>query len=223
MSLQHIPNVDRPRERLLNYGVDVLTLSELLAILLTTGTKGKSVVVLAQEIVGKFGGLKGLLEASIAELMEIKGIGKAKAVQLKAAFGIALKNSQDAYGKVLSSAREAYNLVKDDLCYQKQEVVVVILKDIKGRYILQEKVAIGTLSQVLVHPREVFYPAVRHKAFSLILAHNHPSGDPTPSQADLELTRNLLRASKVMGIRLDDHLIIGRESFISLGEVGLLG
>ena len=99
---------------------------------------------------------------------------------------------------------------------------MVILKDVKGRLIALEKVSIGTLSDVLVHPREVFFPAVRHKASSLILAHNHPSGDPTPSAADFELTKHLIRSSKVMGIHLDDHLIIGSSSFTSLRESGFL-
>ncbi len=99
---------------------------------------------------------------------------------------------------------------------------MVVLKDVKGRLISYEKVSVGTLSQVLIHPREVFYPAVRHKANSLILAHNHPSGDPTPSIEDLALTRHLVRSSKVMGIHLDDHIIVGKHAFISLRDVGLL-
>ena len=224
MSLQKTPLTERPRERLVHYGVNALSLAELLAILLATGTKGKSVLELAHEMVNHFGGLEGLLDASLAELMEIKGVGKAKAIQLKAAFGIAIKSSELSFpflDKV--SAKEAYELVKKHLSYEKQEILMVILKDIKGRLISYEKVSVGTLSEVLVHPREVFYPAVRHKASSLILAHNHPSGDPTPSMADLKLTRHLLHSSKVMGIDLDDHIIVGKQSFTSLKELGLLG
>lgn len=219
MNLCDLPIQERPRERLLQYGVDALSLTELLAILLSTGTKGKSVLHLAQEILAKFGSVERLLEASVAELCEVKGVGKAKAIQLRAAFGIALKTARTgAQDKLPLTATLAYELVKHELVSQKQEILLVILKDIKGKLITYEKIALGTLSEVLVHPREVFYPAVRHKAHSFILVHNHPSGDPTPSEADLELTRHLLKSSQVMGIGLDDHLIIGNERFISLRE-----
>ena len=224
MSLQSTPVQERPRERLLQHGVNALSLAELLAILLTTGTKGKSVLELAHEIVSHFGGLEGLLDASLEEIMEIKGIGKAKAIQLKAAFGIAIKSTQAVLSPLEKvGAKQAYELIKHDLSHEKQEILMVILKDVKGRLISYEKVSIGTLSEVLIHPREVFYPAVRHKASSLILAHNHPSGDPTPSRADLELTHRLLCSSKIMGIGLDDHIIVGKGAFISLKELGLLG
>jgi len=221
MNLHNIPELERPRERLIRYGVDALSMSELLAILLVTGTRGRSVLELAQEILAKFGTISKLLEASISELCEVKGVGKAKAIQLKAAFGVALKVSQARTPlKLAITSQEAYTLVKDDLGRQPQEVLAVILKDIKGRLITYEKISVGTLSEVLVHPRQVFYPAVRHKASSFILAHNHPSGDPTPSAADLELTRHLLRSSRVMGINLEDHLIIGADRFVSLKESG---
>jgi DNA repair protein RadC len=224
MNLRNLPPQERPRERLLHVGPEALSLAELLAILLTTGTKDKSVLELAHEIVSRFGSLENLLEASIEELMEVKGIGKAKAILLKAAFGIALKSSQKIYTAAHPiEAQEAYELVRHDLAHQKQEMLMVILKDVKGRLITLEKVSIGTLSDVLVHPREIFFPAVRHKASSLILAHNHPSGDPTPSAADLELTRHLIRSSRIMGIHLDDHLIIGASSFTSLRASGYLG
>lgn len=224
MNLRKLPAEERPRERLVKFGPEALSLAELLAILLTTGTKDKSVLELAHEMVVRFGSLQHLLEASIEELMEVKGIGPAKAIQLKAAFGIALKTSQKTFvAKDPIHSREAYELVRHELADQKQEMLMVILKDVKGRLIALEKVAVGTLSDVLVHPREIFFPAVRHKASSLILAHNHPSGDPTPSSADLELTKHLVRSSRIMGIYLDDHLIIGSNSFISLRASGFLG
>ncbi len=223
MILSEVPISERPRERLMAYGVEALSLAELLAILMSTGTKGKSVLEVAAEMIGKFGGLEGLLEASISEMMEVKGVGKAKAVQLKAAFGIALKRTASSYKQTLKTAKEAYALVKDSLSQQKQEVLVVILKDVRGRLISYETISIGTLSQVLIHPREVFYPAVRHKASSLILVHNHPSGDPSPSSTDLKLTRELMQCGAIMRIRLDDHLIVGRDSFISLKDAGFLG
>jgi len=222
MNLHNIPLEERPRERLIRHGVEALSLAELLAILLVTGTQGKSVLALAHEILAKFGTIEGLLEASISELCEIKGVGKAKAIQLKAAFGIALKTSSRSVANTPITSYDAYTLVKDDLSRQKQERLVVILKDVKGRLITHETISVGTLSEVLVHPREVFYPAVRHKASSFILAHNHPSGDPTPSSADLELTRHLMKSSRIMGIGLEDHLIIGSDRFVSLKEAGYL-
>jgi len=223
MNLSNLPAEERPRERLVKLGPDALSLTELLAILLTTGTKDRSVLELAHDMIVRFGSLQSLLEASIEELMEVKGIGPAKAIQLKAAFGIALKTTQKPFvAKDPIHTKEAYELVRHDLAGQKQEMLMVILKDVKGRLIALKKVSIGTLSNVLVHPREVFFPAVRHSASSLILAHNHPSGDPTPSKEDLEMTRHLIRSSRVMGIHLDDHLIIGASSFVSLRESGLL-
>ncbi len=220
MNFREIPLSERPRERLQNHGVEALSLAELLAILLSTGTTGKSVIELSHELVSRFHHLEGLLEASISELMEVKGIGKAKAIQLKAAFGIALKRSPSS-SKLKITAKEAYELIKDELQDQKKEILKVILKDVKGKLIAQETVSIGTLSEVLIHPREVFYPAVRHCANSMIIAHNHPSGDPTPSKEDLTLTRHLLKSSEIMGIGLDDHLIIGASRFVSLKQLGI--
>ncbi len=222
--LENVPLQDRPRERLLQTGSDALSLQELLAILLSTGTKGKSVLLLAQEMLEHFGGLQGLLEASISELTTLKGIGRAKAIQLKACFEIALRSSKlhSPFKQTIQNAEDAYHLVKDALSSQKQEMMMVILKDVKKKFLHLEKISIGTLSEVLVHPREVFYPAVRHKAHSFILAHNHPSGDPTPSKADLELTKLLLKSSSVMGIPIDDHIIVGSSSYISLREHGFI-
>ena len=220
MKLNNIPIQERPRERLIHHGTDRLSLTELLAILLTTGTKDKSVLMLSQEIVNRFG--SRLIEVSIEELMEIKGIGQAKAIQLKAALGIAKKLTPPPIDpKTPLQIDEAYELVRQQLAHQKQEMIVVILKDVKGRLIKMVNVAIGTLSDVLIHPREIFYPAVRHKASSLILVHNHPSGDPTPSPADLEVTHHLIKSSRVMGIHLDDHLIIGANSYTSLKALGV--
>jgi DNA repair protein RadC len=220
MNLQKMPLQERPRERLLSVGAAQLSLAELLAILLTTGTKKKSVLALAHEIVSVFG--DKLLEASIEELMEIDGIGYAKAIQMQAVFAIATKMVSK---KVILESRieavEAYELVKQELSFQKQEILMVILKDVKGRLIGVEKVAMGTLSDVLFHPREIFFPAVRHKASSLILAHNHPSGDPTPSPADIQLTTHLIQSGRIMGIYLDDHIIVGKNSFVSLHDFGV--
>lgn len=222
--IKSLPAEERPRERLLSEGVDSLSLAELIAIILGSGTQGKSVLDLSQELLERFGGLEKLLDASIVELMQIKGIGKARAIALKAVFGLALKcrkpRGMDKY--LISSPKEAFEIAGAEIGHLSQEVLLVILRDVRGYLIHHEQVSIGTLSQVLFHPREIFYPAVRHKAHSLILAHNHPSGDPKPSQADLELTRKLQHASQVMGIRLDDHIIVCRNKFCSLLEMGYL-
>jgi DNA repair protein RadC len=223
-SMFDLPLSERPRERLLEEGVEALSLAELFALILGSGTKGKSVLDLSEEMLVRFGGLSGLLDASIPELLAIKGIGRAKAIQLKAVFGIIRKTQKlVALEKTAIRAPEdVYEIARTEIASLKQEVVMVILRDAKGRLIHHERVAMGSLSEVLVHPREVFYPAVKHKAHSLIVAHNHPSGDPTPSNADLELTRILLHCSFVMGIGVDDHLIVVPHSFISLRQQGIL-
>lgn len=203
-------------------GVEALSVQELIAILLVTGVKGKSVLVLAQEMLLHFKGLEGLLNATVQELMEIKGIGEAKAILLKAAFGIAQRTARLAQEplQAMNTLESAFSLAKLEIGNLSKEALLVILRDVRGRLIHHEVVGIGTLSQVLVHPREVFNPAVRHRAHSLILAHNHPSGDPTPSTADIELTRAMVRSSQVMGIGLDDHLIVSKTSFYSMRQHG---
>ena len=221
--LKALPEEERPRERMLRDGIEALSLSELIAIILGSGMQGKSVLNLAQEILGHLGGLEKLLEASIIELMQIKGIGKAKAIQLKAVFAIALKCRKPLSSRsVITSSRQAYEIAQGEIAHIPQEVLLVLLRDVRGNLIQSERVSMGTLTQVLVHPREVFHPAVRHKAHSVIIAHNHPSGDPTPSKSDLDLTRSLIEASRVMSIGFDDHLIVCRDRYISLKELGCL-
>lgn len=224
MNVRELPLSERPRERLRKQGAEVLSIVELLAILLSTGTKKIPVLDLAARVLSHFGSLKRVMSCSVEELIKIEGIGPAKAVQLKAALCLAHKAFQETHPVSDSiDSKEAYELVRAELSALKQEALFVILKDVKGRLISVEKVSIGTLSQVLVHPREVFFPAVRHMASSLILAHNHPSGDPTPSKADLDITRHLIKSSQVMGIYLDDHLIVGASSYVSLKCEGYFG
>jgi DNA repair protein RadC len=223
-NLSNLPADERPRERLLQFGIEALSLSELIAIVLGTGTKGKNVLQLADELLMRFQGLNGLLEASVEELSEIKGVGRAKAILLQAVFGIALKSRKmSADGKrFIKTSQAAFDLAHAELAHQKQEMLLVILRDIKRRLIHYEKVSVGTLSEVLIHPREVFYPAIRHKAHDVILAHNHPSGDPTPSKADIRLTCLLAQSSCVLGIGLADHLVVGAHTFVSMRDLGYL-
>lgn len=221
-SIQHLPEEERPRERLMHGGAESLSTTELIAIILGSGSKEKPVLQLAHEVIGRFGGLRALAEATLAELLEIKGIGLAKAIQLKAAFNLGMRASKQAITPKykIEHPSHAYYLIKEELEHEKREHFVVILQDVKGFVICHEVVSIGSLSQTLVHPREVFYPAVRHKASSLIVAHNHPSGDPTPSPQDYELTKALVEASRLMSIPLHDHLIIGQQGYLSLRQQG---
>lgn len=220
-SVQSLPEADRPRERLLRHGAEVMTTAELIAILLGSGMKGTPVLKLAQEVVSRFS-MEKLAEATVAELCEIKGLGPAKALQLKAAINIGLRvarKAQPAKQKI-EHPTHAYHLIKDELEKEKRELFMVILQDTKGFAIGHQVVAIGTLSHALVHPREVFYPAIRNHAASIILAHNHPSGDPTPSPQDYEVTESLVNAGRLMGIPVNDHIIIGHQCFVSLRQLG---
>ncbi len=219
-SIHQLPEEERPRERLIRCGPENLSAVELIAVILGSGTKNKPILQLAYEIVSRFGDLKHLTEATLSELLEIKGIGLAKAIQLQAALHLgkrALMQSPNKKNKI-EHPEHAYSILKDLLEKEKRELFIALFQDTKGCLICHEIISIGTLSQTLVHPREVFYPAIKHKAASLIVAHNHPSGDPSPSKEDLELTQALVEASKVMHIPLHDHLIIGKNQFISLRQ-----
>ena len=218
--IHRMPEGDRPRERLQKCGPNALSTAELMAVLLGSGMRGKSVLQLSQEILAHFGGLENLAQATFSELKQIKGLGPTKALQLMAVFALgnkAVRQSAPTRPRVDSPA-QAYELVKDQLEEEKRELCVAILLDIKGWVICQEVVSIGTLSNALVHPREVFYPAIRHKAARLVVAHNHPSGDPTPSTKDIDITRTLIEASGIIGIPLADHIIVGRDRFVSLRQ-----
>lgn len=216
--LKTLPASERPRERLRRVGVHGLALSELVAILLSTGSKGENVLALAHKLVAHFDTLPALLDASIEELMQFKGIGEAKAIQLKAAFGIALKSlhAHAPSRPQIITPKDAFEVARPLFARETKEVLIALLLDVKKRLITHERIAIGTLTEVLAHPREVFFPAIKHCAHSLILLHNHPSGDPTPSQADLQLTRELLAAAGLLHIPLDDHIIVGGGRFTSL-------
>jgi DNA repair protein RadC len=221
-SIADLPAEERPRERLVRHGSESLSSSELIALILGSGSKSKPVLQLAQEILVKFGSLHHLSDATLSEILEIKGMGLAKALQLKAALSLGLRASKQIVQSKyrIDNPVHAYNLIRDEIEMENREHFIAILQDAKGFVICHEVISIGTLCQTIVHPREVFYSAIRHKAASLIIAHNHPSGDPTPSQQDIELTKSLLQASQLIGIPLHDHLIIGRNSYVSLRQRG---
>lgn len=223
-SIHRLPKAERPRERLMQLGAESLSIQELIAILLGSGSKKVPILRLAEDLLMRFGSLSHLSEATLEELLEIEGIGLAKALQLKAVFQLSSRMARFASPpKVrIQHPDHAYQLIKDTLEKEKQEHFIVLLQDAKGCLICQELISIGTLTQTLVHPREVFYPAIRHKAASLIAVHNHPSGDPSPSEQDLMLTRHLIEVGKLIGIPLQDHLIIGCQSYCSLRQHGLV-
>lgn len=222
-SILSLPETERPRERLQKNGPEAMSSTELIAIILGSGTKGMPVLQMAQEILIRFENLRRLSEATIEELCQIHGLGMAKAIQLKAALSLGIRASRQSVAPKyrIENPIHAYHLVKEELAFEKREVFMVILQDVKGHAITHQTVAIGTLSNTLIHPREVFYPAVRHKAASIILVHNHPSGDPTPSQQDVDVTHALIEVGKIMGIPVNDHLIIGDQGYVSLRQKGI--
>lgn len=222
-SIQNLPETERPRERLMRYGPESLTNAELIAILLGSGMKGISVLQLSQAIIAKFGDMHHIAEATLSELCSIKGLGPAKALQLKAAVSLGLRAARKAtpIKYRIDNPMQAYHLIRHELENEHKEIFLIILLDVKNFVISQQMVSLGTLSEIALQPREIFYPALRHHAASLILAHNHPSGDATPSKEDYTFTESLIKAGQMMGIPINDHLIIGNNSFTSMRQLGI--
>ncbi|MFD2628686.1 DNA repair protein RadC [Oceanobacillus kapialis] len=220
--IKNVPKNDRPRERMLEYGADHLSNQELLAILLGSGTKAESVMALSNRVLMHFEGLKLLHDATIEELIAIKGIGNAKGVQLLSAIELGkrmhLYKPDSRY--VIRSPEDGANYVMEEMRSLKQEHFVVLFLDTKNQVIHRQTIFIGSLNASIVHPREVFREAVKRSAASIIVIHNHPSGDPTPSKEDIHVTKRLVDSGKMIGIELLDHLIIGDRKFISLKEKG---
>lgn len=207
-----LPLNERPRERLLTHGSHTLALHELIAILLETGTTHHDVISLSHTLIASYPSVHDLMAATIEELTALPGIGPAKAIRLQAAF--ALARHLEKPPKPPETLDELFHTIKHE--FGVKEALMVLLLNTKEKIFYREIIARGTLTEVLIHPREVFHLAVKKNAHSIMLAHNHPSGDPTPSVADLQLTEHLLEAGKVMGIPLKDHLILGRDSYTSL-------
>ena len=223
MSIREMSADLRPRERLLKDGVETLSEIELLAILLRTGTRSVSAMELAAIILTGFKGLRSLIDATVEELSEIKGIGLAKAAQIKAALELgkrmAMKTNKEE--PIIKSPEDAVELVMEDMRYLDREYFRAMLLNTKNRVLSLETISVGTLSSSAVHPRELFKVAIKKSAAAIILIHNHPSGDPTPSREDLEVTKRLEEAGKIIGIDVLDHLIIGDNKFVSLKAKGL--
>lgn len=223
VTIRELPESVRPRERLWREGPEALTDTELLAIILRTGSQEGSVLDLARYLLSRFGGLVGLGKATPAELSAIKGVGPAKAAQVAAALELGRRLGIAARFRVaVTSPADAAALVVPVMRHLEQEEFRVILLDTKNRVLQIEKVAVGSLNAAGVQPREVFRGAVKHSAAAVILVHNHPSGDPTPSPEDVALTRRLLQAGEILGIEILDHIIVGDNKYTSLKAENLL-
>lgn len=224
MMIRDVNIADRPRERLLRQGAMSLSNQELLAILLRTGTKEESVLVLANRVLSTFERLHHLKHATIEEMVAIKGIGEVKAIQILAAIELGRRLSQkqndDKY--TVRSPQDVAAYLMPDMTSLSQEHFVVLFLDVKNQIIHKKTIFIGGLNASIVHPREIFREAVKRSAASIICAHNHPSGVPTPSPEDIEVTKRIQEAGYIIGIELLDHVIIGDHQFISLKEKGFI-
>lgn len=215
---------DRPRERLVRQGATSLSNQELIAILLRTGTKQESVLHLANRVLNYFEQIQELKNASIEEITAVKGIGQAKAVQLLAAVELGKRLSQQKTDDkfTIRSPKDAATYLMQDMTSLNQEHFVTLFLNVKNQILHKQTIFIGSLNASIVHPREIFREAVKRSAASIICAHNHPSGNPSPSTEDIDVTKRLYEAGLLMGIELLDHVIIGDHQFISLKEKGYM-
>ena len=221
--IRDLPTGERPRERLIRAGEGALSTSELLAIILRTGTGGESVLDMASRLLSYYGGLAGLARASFAELQAERGMGEAKTSQLKAAIELGrrmlLSSPEDRF--LVRSPSDVAQLLMSEMAHLQQEHFQVLYLDTRNRLLGSETVYVGSLNASHIRVAEVFRDAVKRNCAAIIVAHNHPSGDPTPSPEDVEVTRQLVAAGNLLDIEVLDHLIIGQQRFVSLRERGL--
>jgi DNA repair protein RadC len=218
-TIRDLPITERPRERMLRLGAESLSTQELLALILGRGVKGESVWITAQNLVTKFGSLNSIAHASIAELSQIKGIGIAKATQIKAAIELSkrLDNAQaQPSQKKIKCPEDVIEAVKSKLKGKKKEHFVVLCLDTRNHPIDIQITSIGSLNSSIVHPREVFKEAISSCAASVILVHNHPSGDPEPSEEDIKLTKRLVEVGEILGIEVLDHIVVCDRNYLSM-------
>lgn len=223
--MKELPVDERPREKLLSHGAAFLSNTELLAILIGTGTREESAMGLAGRVISSAGGLEGLGSMGIDELSKIKGIGTAKASSLSAALELGRRMAAcGVMNKVhMGCSADAAQIFMEDMRHLKKEHFKCALLNVKNQVISIENVSVGGLSGTNAHPREVFEGAIRKGANAIIVAHNHPSGDPTPSEDDISLTKRIYESGEVLGIRLLDHIIVGDGCYVSMREEGMLG
>ncbi len=227
LRIKDLPKEERPYEKLELYGPEMLSSAELMAIIIRTGTKTETSVEVAQKILKKYSddnGMAFMHDITLDELKAIKGIGRVKAIQLKAVFELGKRMAiyRNTNKITITSPCDVSMLVMEDMRYLKQEHFNIIMLNTKNHVLKKEAIAIGTLNSAIVHPRDVFCKPIRNKCASIILVHNHPSGDPSPSKQDVDITNRLVEAGKILGIDVLDHIIIGDGNYISLKEKGLI-
>jgi DNA repair protein RadC len=223
-TVHDLPKDERPRERMILNGPTALSSQELLALVLGRGIQGESVLVTAQKLMSTFGSLEGVLDASLADLQKMRGMGVAKATQLKACLEIARRVSEvkQETSKFAKQASDIFDILKNKIGFQTKEHFVVLSFDVRHKYLGMDIIAVGILTANIIHPRETFEAAIRRHAAYIIVSHNHPSGDCTPSDEDLEITKRLVESGKVLGIQMMDHVIVSRDSYLSFANEGLV-
>jgi DNA repair protein RadC len=223
-TVRDLPKPERPRERLQKFGPEALSAQELLALVIGRGIPKKSVMSIAQELLAKFGNIKAISQATIEELSQIKGIGFAKAAQIKACFELGKREELEPELKNfdIRDPESVVRAIRASIKDKAKEHFKLILLNPRNKIIGISTISIGTLNASLVHPREVFKDAIKHSAASVVLAHNHPSGDPDPSEDDLTITKRLIEAGKILGVEVIDHIIIAKNGFLSFKEKGLI-
>ncbi|GBE57044.1 hypothetical protein BMS3Bbin16_01259 [archaeon BMS3Bbin16] len=223
VKIHDLPVEERPRERLVKYGAESLSNAELLAIILRTGTKEDNVINLSNRILRDYS-LPEISRADVAELNKIHGIGPAKATQITAFFELArrLESHSETAKPRIKSPEDAHRIIAPRLRNLKKETFKALYLNTKNQLIREETVSIGSLDASVVHPREVFKTAIAESAAAIILAHNHPSGDPEPSREDIELTNKLIQGGKIIGINVLDHIVVGNGTYVSLSDRNLM-
>ena len=229
LKIQETPVGDRPRERLRERGAKALSTAELLAILLRTGRKGVSAVDLGQELIRYFGGVEGISRASVEALAAVSGVGESKGAQILAAFELGIRLQQGSIRRlVVNSSQEVWNWLGAEMQMLDQECVKVMVLNVRRELLAVEEITRGILNESLIHPREVFRPVFFHQGYGIILVHNHPSGDSTPSQSDHRMTQQVLESGRILDIPLLDHVILGNPSteggraYFSFRDAGLI-
>lgn len=222
--IKELPVNERPRERLLRYGPECLSNTELIAIILRTGHKKENILNLSSRIIKEAGGFNKLLSCTKEDFLKLKGIGEAKAAQLIALGEISKRFKSYKAGEEykISSPKDAAFYVMEEMRCLEQEILKVVMLNVKNKVIFEKNVSIGSINSSIVHPREIFKEAILKNSASIIIFHNHPSGDPWPSKEDINVTIRIKESGKILGIQLLDHIIIGNRKFISLKEHNLL-